>query len=378
MFDKQSISRRTVLKTTGGSLLAVGAGGLAGADPGETVRVNVGFASGRGRSAALDVADDVVREFAFDAATLRLPKRAATALAERDGVRYVERDGTARALSTTWAYDRIDADVANINGYTGAGTDVAILDTGLPCDDPCLPNVGAGKAFTDCTSGCCAPWDDDNGHGTQVGAIIGASESCSCTTGIAPDATLHGVKVLDDYGAGSYSDIAAGIEYVADQGWDVANLSLGASSGSQALKDAVEYAERNGVLLVGAAGGSGPCSSCVGYPAAYEEVVAVSATNSNDELASFSSRGPEIELAAPGRDLTTVDSGGSCATFSGTSFATAHVSGVAALVMAQGYDNTGARTRLQNTAENIGLSSDEQGYGLVDAAAAVGLNSSDD
>ncbi|UPV74125.1 S8 family serine peptidase [Halorussus limi] len=378
MFDEQSISRRTVLKTTGGSLLAVGAGGLAGADPGETVRVNVGFASERGRSAALDAADDVVREFTFDAATLDLPKRAATALSERAGVRYVERDGTARALSTTWGYDRIDADVANASGYTGDGADVAVIDTGLPCDDPCLPNVGAGEAFVDCSGGCCAPWDDDNGHGTQVGAVIGASEACECTTGVAPDATLHAVKVLDGYGAGSYSDIAAGVEYVANQGWDVANISLGGSSGSSVLRDAVQYATDNGVLLVGAAGGGGPCSSCVGYPAAYSEVVAVSATNSNDELASFSSRGPEVELAAPGSDVTTGGSDGGCATFSGTSYATAHVSGVAALVMAEGYANTGARTRLRNTAEDVGLSSDEQGYGLVDAAAAVGLDSGDD
>ncbi|UPW00214.1 hypothetical protein M0R88_17080 [Halorussus gelatinilyticus] len=133
MFDEQSISRRTVLKTTGGSLLTVGAGGLASADPGEEVRVNVGFASERGRSAALGAASSVVREFAFDAATLSLPERAATALAERDGVRYVERDGTAYALSTTWGYDHIDADVANANGYTGDGADVAIIDTGLPC-----------------------------------------------------------------------------------------------------------------------------------------------------------------------------------------------------------------------------------------------------
>ena len=255
---------------------------------------------------------------------------------------------------------------------------MAIIDTGIDSDSACVPNVGAGKAFVECSgSDCRYSWDDDNGHGTGLAGLIGAPPSCSCTTGVAPDATLHAVKVLNDWGSGSYSDIAAGIEYVADQGWDVANLSLGASSGSQALKDACVYAYDRGVLLVGAAGGSGPCSGgCVGYPAAYSEVIAVSATNSNDTIASFSSRGPEIELAAPGTDLRTIDVDGSCGTFSGTSFATAHVSGVGALLAGEGYTNIDARVQMRDTAENLGLSSDEQGYGLVDAAAAIGLDSS--
>ncbi|MFC4549177.1 MULTISPECIES: S8 family serine peptidase [Halorussus] len=187
------------------------------------------------------------------------------------------------------------------------------------------------------------------------------------------------MKVLDDRGLGSFSDIAAGVEYVADRGWDVANLSLGGSSSSQALKDAVAYAADRGVVLAGAAGGSGPCSDgCVGYLAAYPEVVAVSATNRNDELASFSSRGPEVELAAPGVDLRTTDAGGGCVTLSGTSMATAYVSGVAALVVSRGYAGADARARMRDTAEDLGLPADEQGYGLVDAAAAVGLDSSDD
>ncbi|WP_158056685.1 S8 family peptidase [Halorussus halophilus] len=380
MPERQSITRRTVLQTTGSSLLALGATGLASAAPDDTVEVNVGFSGGAGRAAALDAADEVVREFVFDAATLRLPKKAATALDRNPNVRYVEANGLMEALALPWNYDRIDADVSNVNGYTGDGADVAVLDTGIDSDNGCLPNVGSGYAVVDCSgSSCNYTWDDDNGHGTQVAGIIGASESCSCTTGVAPDATLHSVKVLNDWGSGSYSDIATGIEYVADQGWDVANMSIGGSSGSQAIKDACQYAYDNGVLLVGAAGGSGPCSdSCVGYPAAYSEVIAVSATNKDDELASFSSRGSEIELCAPGQDITTIGMDGGCTTLSGTSFATAHVSGVGALLAAEGYTNTGARTHMQNTAEDLGLSAREQGYGLVDAAAAVGLDSSDD
>ena len=88
------------------------------------------------------------------------------------------------------------------------------------------------------------------------------------------------VKVLGTCGSGSFSDIAAGVEYVADQGWDVGSMSLGGSSGSQTLRDACQYAVNKGVFLVAAAGNSGPCTDCVGFPAAYPEVMAVSATSS--------------------------------------------------------------------------------------------------
>ena len=374
MFDERQLSRRTVLKATGGSVVGAGATGLATARPDDVVELNVGFDGERGRAAALDAASDVVREFPFGAATIRVPKAAATALADRSEVRYVEANGTVRALaeSASWGYDRIDADVANADGYTGDGADVAILDTGIACDHDCLPNVGAGEAVRTCGTNCCAPWDDDNGHGTNVAGIIGASQQCDCTTGVAPDATLHAVKVLDSSGVGSFSDIAAGIQRTADNGWDVCNLSLGASSGSATIEAACEYAWTRGVLLVGAAGASGPCTSCVGYPAAYDEVVAVGATDESDTLASFSSTGPEIEVVAPGTNLPTTDLGDDCVVLSGTSMATAHASGVGALLMAQGYDNVDARDRLGNTAEDVGLASDEQGEGLVDAAAATG------
>lgn len=107
--------------------------------------------------------------------------------------------------------------------------------------------------------------------------------------GVSTQAMLHAVKVLDKNGSGSFSDVTTGIEYTADQGWDVGSLSLGVSSGSQTVKYACSYAKERGVLLV-AAGNDGPCSDCVGYLAAYKECIAVSATSSDDSLASFSSR----------------------------------------------------------------------------------------
>ncbi|MFC4549176.1 S8 family serine peptidase, partial [Halorussus sp. GCM10023401] len=129
-----------------------------------------------------------VREFdSIDVLTLRTPKRAATALARNPNVRYIEANGTMRAQALPWGYDRIDADVAHAGGVTGDGVDVAILDTGIDGDNACLPNVGSGEAFVSCSgSSCGEAWDDDNDHGTNVAGLVGAGDSCDCTTGSPP------------------------------------------------------------------------------------------------------------------------------------------------------------------------------------------------
>jgi subtilisin len=368
-----------VLRSAGaaGLLAASGAGVAAGDD---TVEVNVGYARPSGRRAARDEAESVVREFNFDALTIRVARQAAERLSNRGDVRYVEENGEMEALAQTlpWGVDRVDADVLHSDGETGRGADIAIIDTGIDDDHPDLQaNVGAGKAYVSCRgSNCNYAWSDDDNHGTHCAGIADAVNNSEGVVGVATEATLHAVKVLDNSGSGSFSDVAAGIEYTADQGWDVGSLSLGASSGSQTVKDACQYAYDNGVLLVAAAGNDGPCSDCVGYPAAYSTVIAVSSTEENDSLSSFSSTGPEVELAAPGGDIYSTVIGG-YDTYSGTSMACPHVSGAGGHLMANGYTNTEARQQLQDSAEDIGLASNEQGAGLLDAEAAVSGGSSD-
>ena len=394
-------SRRNVLKAAGGSLLALGAGGHALAKPDGKVEVNVGFSSNAGRSAALNAAESAKREFAFNAVTVTVPRKAISGLQARPDVRYVEENGLMHALhhrdghdggpnggggggggdtsqTLPWGVDRTDADVAHANGETGAGADVAIIDTGIDSDHPDLQaNLGSGAAFATCSgSGCSYSWDDDNNHGTHCAGIAGGVDNSQGVVGVAPGVTLHAVKVLDSRGSGSFSDVAAGIEYVADQGWDVGSLSLGASSGTQVVKDAGVYAANRGVLLVAAAGNSGPCSDCVGYPAAYSEFMAVSSTNDSDGLSSFSSTGPQVEIAAPGSSIYSSVVGG-YDTYSGTSMATPHVAGAGGQLMASGSSASQARSTLKSTAENLGLASNEQGSGLLDVAAALGLDSSD-
>ena len=366
--DNKPVSRRNVLKVAGGSVAASGLAGLGSARG--PLEINVGYRGEQTRRAVRSAADDVVRELAnLDVMTIRASPTTASSLDQEDNVRFVEENGTvhAHAQNLPWGVDRVDADVANNDGYTGDGSDIAIIDTGIDADHPDLQaNVGTGKDFTGTGS-----WDDDNGHGTHCAGIAGAVDNTEGVVGVAPEATLHAAKVLDSNGSGSFSDVAAGIQWVANQGYDVASLSLGGSSGSSTIQSAVSYAYSNGVLVVSSAGNSGPCSDCVGYPAAYGDAIAVSSTNDDDTLSSFSSTGPEVELAAPGGDVYSTYQNGGYRTLSGTSMAAPHVSGAAGLLMADGQTNTQARTTLQNTAENIGLGSNESGNGLLDVEAAV-------
>ncbi|MFC4542841.1 S8 family peptidase [Halosolutus amylolyticus] len=377
MTDKH-VTRRRLLRNTAAGVTATGMAGTAVAQesPGRKI---VGLTADAPFGLARKAASEVTHELDFDrvgkVVSGRFPAEAIEGLEKNPNVRYVEDEGTMQALAQTlpWGIDRVDADVLHANGETGNGADIAIIDTGIDADHPDLQaNLGTGEDFTGTGS-----WDDDNGHGTHCAGIADAVDNSEGVVGVSTEATLHAVKVLDSQGSGTYSDIAAGIEWVADQGYDVASLSLGGSSGSSALRDAVQYAQSNGVLLVAAAGNSGPCSDCVGYPAAYSEVMAVSSTNSSDGLSSFSSTGPEIEIAAPGSDIYSTYNDGGYNTLSGTSMACPHVSGAAGQLMANGYTNSEARQTMKDTAEDLGLASNEQGAGLLDAEAAVTGGGSD-
>ena len=383
--DEFHLTRRNALQLTSGAVSALGLSGLAAGQTHPqtetetpTVRVNVGYSAPSGRRAARNQAEEVLYEFAFDALTITIAESAIDGLRQRSDIRYVERDGRMEAIAQTlpWGIDRVDADIAHENGETGEGADIAIIDTGIDQTHPDLrTNLGEGQAFA---GGQSYPvWQDDNGHGTHCAGIADALDNSQGVVGVSTEASLHAVKALTAAGIGFTSDVAAGIEYTADQGWDVGSLSLGGGE-SDLLKDACAYAHGKGVLLVAAAGNDGPCSDCVSYPAAYDEVIAVSATDENDDLAGFSSTGPEVELAAPGVEILSTYLGGSYTELSGTSMACPHVSGAGGQLMANGYTNTEARDRLASTAEDISLSSNEQGNGLLDVAAALGLDSSGD
>jgi len=382
------ITRRHVLQGAGGTLGALTVGvGSAGAT--DTKEYNIGTASAAAERAARDAARDVIRILTWNGSqktvTGTFTEEAIENLSRRADVRYTEVNGEMHAIGQTlpWGVDRVDAEKVHADGETGGdntdgedGANIAIVDTGIDSDPPDLQgNIGTGKAFVECKGNpqtCRKRWDDDNGHGTHCAGIADALDNTEGVVGVSTAATLHAVKVLDKNGSGSFSDVAAGIEWVADQGYDIGSMSLG-SGKSNTVEDAVEYAYGKGVLLVAAAGNDGPCSDCVSYPAAEPEVIAVSATDPDDSLASYSSTGSEIELAAPGTDIYSTYAGGGYDTLSGTSMACPHVSGAGGQLMDNSYSNTEARDQLNSTAEDIGLSSNEQGNGLLDVEAALGL-----
>jgi serine protease len=314
---------------------------------------------------------------------------------ERRDLFLVERNYLRRAswtpndpyLSYQWHFASINLQAA-WDVSTGSGITVAVIDTGV--------KLGGNDSFYNYVPG----WDfvdndgdptDQNGHGTHVsGTIAQATNNGTGVAGVAFDATIMGIRVLDAQGYGTAFDVADGIRYAADNGADVINMSLGSSSGSTVERDAINYAAAAGLVIVCAAGNSG--QNGVDYPARYPECIAVGATRYDNTLAYYSNYGADLDVVAPGGD-TNVDQNGDGygdgvlqETFSGaswayyfyqgTSMATPHVAGLAALVWATNpsYTRDDVRSIIESTAQDLGPAGWDPtyGWGLIDAGAAVG------
>lgn len=276
-----------------------------------------------------------------------------------------------------WGIKRVKADTAWAK-TVGAGIKVGIIDTGISNTHPDLSaNIKGGVNTIISRNG----WNDDNGHGTHVAGTVAAIKNTIGVVGVGPQINLYAIKVLDRNGSGYLSDVIEGLDWAIQNKMQVVNMSLGANVDVQSFHDAVRRANAAGVVQVAAAGNSG---GAVGYPAAYPEVIAVSATDSADTIANWSSRGPQIALAAPGVAIYSTYKGAAYATLSGTSMASPHVAGTAALVLSLpatcDLDLNGVCSpaevaqRLEKTAQDLGAAGkdDLYGYGLVNAAAAVG------
>jgi subtilisin len=251
----------------------------------------------------------------------------------------------------------------------GKGIKVAVLDTGICYTHPDLaPNYKGGVSFV---SGETSPMDY-NSHGTHCAGTIAAVINGAGVVGVAPAAYLYAVKVLSRSGSGAWSNLIAGIDWCISRNMDILSMSLGGSTAPAALGTMCNLAWTRGLILVAAAGNTG---GAVGYPAKYPNVIAVSAIDSANNLAAFSSRGPEVELCAPGVNVLSTIPGGGYGTKSGTSMACPHVSGTTALAWGSHRyaNNVTIRRLLAWTSDNLGVPGRDSnfGYGRVDAEQAA-------
>lgn len=312
-----------------------------------------------------------------------------------EGVRALAEDpAVERIWLDEWVHTCLDVSVPLIRapyvweaGYRGRGIRVGVVDTGIDREHPDFAGrILAGRSFVG------GDFQDDNGHGTHVAGILAGSGAASGSRyeGVAPEALLYVAKVLRADGSGLMSHVMAGVEWAVDQGAQVINLSLGGigpCNGTDALSELCDAAVEQGVVVCVAAGNAGPGAATVGPPGCARQVITVGASTDRDEVAGFSSRGPTLDgrvkpdLVFPGVGIVSCRARGTSmgtpvgehyTTASGTSMATPHASGTAALLLEAAPSLTPAQVKalLQQTAVNLGLDPNTQGSGRADAFAA--------
>lgn len=248
----------------------------------------------------------------------------------------------------------------------GKGIKVYVLDTGVDASHPDLKDRVKGvKDFSGSRFGAA----DKQGHGTHCCGIVAASGDL---VGVAPEADLHMGKVLGDDGSGAVTWIANGIKWAADEDADVISMSLGGSGADSYIPPALAIADAKGVIVVAAAGNEGPGNNTDGYPARYPQCISVAACDKNKAIANFSSRGKSVWTTAPGVAIRSTYPGGQYAGLSGTSMATPHVAGVAALWCAANpqipkKDRPAKFRQWLKDVGSVATRTDATGYGLPDA-----------
>jgi len=334
------------------------------------------------------------------AMAVEVPSFVLPSLRVAPGVVMVEEDQVVRPLDSeldvSWGVKRIGAgEVHPFN--TGQGVKVAVIDSGIDDNHPDLDgNYAGGYDFAD---GDPVPFDDC-GHGTMVAGVVAAEDNGVGVVGVAPAADLYALRAMKLDGGqcqGLVSDVIEALDWAVYHHMDVVNMSLGTSDYYYAFETAVQNAYDAGLVLVAAAGNEYGCPNPdpfveydnVLYPALFDEVIAVAATDQFDQRACFSSTGPAVELAAPGVSIYTTSYPGPPYWWAwGTSLASPHVAGAAALVLASGITDSNSngrvndevRARLQQTADDLGAPGRDTwyGFGLVDVVEAVQPSGDDD
>lgn len=311
-----------------------------------------------------------------------IPQSNLEMLESHPSIDFVEEDGEAFLydIDNTWGVKQIGGEFAHNLGQFGAGIKVGVIDTGCDYNHPELSAIYKGGY--DFVQNDNNPMDDHTqSHGTHVSGTIGAAMDGTGVVGVAPQVDLYAVKGFNAFGSGQISDLIACVDWTTTNQMDVVNNSWGSFSPGATLKSAFEASLAAGVIHVCAAGNYGGFFGVLA-PAKWDTTIAVSATSSNNNIAGFSDRGPEIDFAAPGVDVYSTSRGGNYIYLSGTSMASPHVAGTVAAVLGTGTidddDNDGnlfneTRARLAAAAIDLGNvgKDDLYGFGLVNVHGSL-------
>lgn len=261
-------------------------------------------------------------------------------------------------------------------GYKGQGVKIAIIDSGCQIDHPDLiDRIIGGRNFTSEDGGDPNKYNDYNGHGTHVAGIIAASENGSGVIGVAPQASLLILKILDKNGGGNYRAAVNAIQYAIQEKVDIISMSLGGPTDVPQLHEAIKQAIQQEIIVVCAAANSGdgnPATIEFAYPAYYTEVISVGAELNAQQVAAFSDTNNQVDLVAPGVNIVSTFVNNQYAALSGTSMAAPHVTGALALIINMGIKEFGRKlTELELYAQLIkrtvpmGLPKVQEGNGLL-------------
>ncbi|OEH86914.1 hypothetical protein BHU72_01240 [Desulfuribacillus stibiiarsenatis] len=281
---------------------------------------------------------------------------------------YMHMPITSRTI-VPWGVEKVHAPEA-WQYATGRGVKVGVIDTGVDLSHPML--VANLRQGINIINPDISP-QDDNGHGTHVAGTIAASGGPGSLIGVAPEAELYPVKAFDKHGKALLSDIGKAVEWCVENDIRLINMSFGTSSSNQTLQEIYLQAYERGAVMIAASGNNGP-DGAMGYPGRYPFTIAVGATDEEDEIASFSSRGVPVNICAPGVDILSCWLHGGVKRLKGTSMATPHVTGTVALMLErypQLYFGQIRQVLSATTTKLPGIARTMQGMGLLNTEKAI-------
>lgn len=267
-----------------------------------------------------------------------------------------------------YGIEKIGADYTHSQSMLGDDVKVAVFDTGISQHEDLT--IIDGISFVESEN----HYNDLNGHGTHVAGIISAKDNNIGILGVAPNVKLYAVKVLDSSGIGNYSNIIEGIYWAIDNDIDIINMSLGGTEYSQALEEAIQLAVDADILIVAAAGNRGPSNDTITYPAKYTKVIAVGAIDENYKLASFTSRGAELDVVAPGVNILSLYKNNDYSYMSGTSMSAPYVTAAIAVLKGtnENITNNALVNLLYDNATYLG-NPENYGAGVLNIAKSAGI-----